>query len=118
MDVRNSSLSDPGRSRIDRSNCDTRSQLIHSTPTIVGGREKPMITADYIVGLTDGKGCFYVNPILKRPHTSKPCVRIHFYIKLHEDEKGLLEGVREYFGCGFIYKQKDNKKNHSTCYRF
>lgn len=69
-----------------------------------------MITADYIVGLTDGKGCFYVNPILKRPHTSKPCVRIHFYIKLHEDEKGLLEGVREYFGCGFIYKQKDNKK--------
>jgi len=25
------------------------------------GRTKPIVSADYIVGLTDGEGCFYVN---------------------------------------------------------
>jgi len=24
-------------------------------------RTKPVVTADYVVGITDGEGCFYVN---------------------------------------------------------
>ncbi len=38
-----------------------RSQLRHSNPELnLGRRTKPTVSADYIVGLTDGEGCFYV----------------------------------------------------------
>ena len=89
-------------------NLNKRSQQIHSTPQSFvqsGGREKPIsLSADYIVGLTDGEGCFYVGT---RPvsitHNSR--VEMHFYIKLREDELSLLRKVQEFFGCGGIYYQ-------------
>ena len=54
-----------------------------------------MITADYIVGLTDGEGCFYVNvrPPDKRYRGSKIGIETHFYIKLREDDYSLLKEV-------------------------
>ena len=76
-----------------------------------------MVSADYIVGLTDGEGCFYVN-VRERNSRWSPKVETHFYIKLREDNKELLEEVRESFGCGAVYFQKENRPNHSCCYRF
>jgi LAGLIDADG DNA endonuclease family protein len=76
-----------------------------------------MISADYIVGLTDGEGCFYVN-IRDRNPRWVPKIQNHFYIKLREDNKELLEEVKESFGCGAVYIQKETRPNHSTCYRF
>ncbi len=79
-----------------------------------------MISSDYIVGLTDGEGCFYVNirPPDKRFSRSRHGVETHFYIKMREDELPLLEKVKEFFGCGAIYHQKDKRPNHSSCYRY
>jgi hypothetical protein len=79
-----------------------------------------MITADYIVGLTDGEGCFYINvrPSDKRYRGSKTGIETHFYIKLREDEFPLLNQVKSFFGCGAVYYQKEKRKNHSPCYRF
>ena len=40
-----------------------RSQLRHSTELtkfVGSGRTKPVVSPDYIVGLTDGEGCFCV----------------------------------------------------------
>ncbi len=76
-----------------------------------------MISADYIVGLTDGEGCFYVN-VRDRDSRWNPKVETYFYIKLREDNKDLLDEVKEYFGCGAVYFQKENRPNHSNCYRF
>ena len=76
-----------------------------------------MVSTDYIVGLTDGEGCFYVN-VRDRNSRWTPKVETHFYIKLREDNKGLLEEVKESFGCGAVYFQKENRPNHSSCYRF
>jgi hypothetical protein len=76
-----------------------------------------MVSADYIVGLTDGEGCFYVN-VRDRSSRWRPFIQNHFYIKLREDNKELLEEVKESFGCGAIYFQKENRPNHSPCYRF
>lgn len=98
-----------------------RSQLIHSTSTHVGGRKKPSkISCDYIVGLTDGEGCFYVNirPPDKRCQRSTVGIETHFYIKMREDELPLLKEVRNFFGCGAVYFQKESRKNHFHCYRF
>ncbi|OGH18306.1 MAG: hypothetical protein A3F31_04265 [Candidatus Levybacteria bacterium RIFCSPHIGHO2_12_FULL_38_12] len=80
-----------------------------------------MIDANYIVGLTDGEGCFYVN-LTERDKTKNPKAHIraksHFYIKLREDDLPVLEKVRDYLGFGFIYFQKEKRSNHSACYRF
>lgn len=79
-----------------------------------------MLSEDYIVGLTDGEGCFYVNirPPDKRFSRSKHGVETHFYIKMREDELRLLEKIKRFFECGAIYYQKDKRRNHSSCYRY
>jgi len=77
-----------------------------------------MIDANYIVGLTDGEGCFYVN--VRPPGVKKFNYRVetHFYIKLRRDEYPLLKKIQEFFGYGAIYFQKEKRKNHSACYRY
>ena len=76
------------------------------------------LTADYVVGLADGEGCFYVHARRERSNSKKPRVDTHFYIKLHESDKPLLERVKETLGCGAVYPQTETRKNHSICYRF
>ena len=77
-----------------------------------------MISNDYIVGLTDGEGCFYVG--IRYPKKAHKTVRVepHFYIKLKGDDLSLLKKVKKSFGCGAIYYQNEKRLNHSACYRF
>src|SRR3989344_1130241 len=99
-------------------NLNKRSQQIHSTP-LSGGREKPKILSDdYIVGLTDGEGCFYVETRNPNGFHKSFRVEMHFYIKLIEDELSLLRKVQEFFGCGGVYYQKEYRVNQKNCYRF
>lgn len=99
-------------------NLDKRSQLIHSTP-FNGGREKPSdLSSDYIVGLTDGEGCFYIETRAPRGVYKSPRVEMHFYIKMREDEIPLLKKVQNFFDCGGIYYQKEYRQNQRACYRF
>ena len=83
-------------------------------------RGKPKkLSADYLVGLTDGEGCFYLNLRSPRaPQSTQLSVELHFYLKLRSDHLKLLEKVKESFGCGAIYRQKEKRQNHSECYRF
>ena len=80
-----------------------------------------MLSGDYIAGLADGEGCFYVN-VYERDQAkypaAKPQIKVHFYIKLREDDLDLLKKVRQSLGFGFIYFQKETRPNHSSCYRF
>ena len=98
-------------------NLKKRSKQIHSTP-LSGGREKPnRLSDDYIVGLTDGEGCFYVaTRVPNRTHKSR--VEMHFFIKLREDELPLLKKVQKFFDCGGVYYQKEYRANQKNCYRF
>mgnify|MGYP001561766491 FL=1 len=80
-----------------------------------------MLTEDYIVGLVDGEGSFtvYIRDInsskeVKRRIRAEP----KFYVKLIERDKIILEELRNYFGCGNVYFQKDSRQNHQNCYRF
>ena len=77
-----------------------------------------MVSDDYIVGLTDGEGCFYVG--IRYPKNAHKTVRVepHFYIKLRGDDLPVLEEVKQTFGCGAIYYQNEKRENHSSCYRF
>ncbi|HEY4499386.1 MAG TPA: LAGLIDADG family homing endonuclease [Candidatus Paceibacterota bacterium] len=84
-------------------------------------RTKPgMLSADYIVGLTDGEGSFtvYLLPPNKRHGSVSYRVQCRYYIKMREDDLPLLEKVQAFWRCGKIYFQKEYRKNQRDNYRF
>ncbi|KKR81794.1 MAG: LAGLIDADG homing endonuclease [Candidatus Daviesbacteria bacterium GW2011_GWA1_41_61] len=61
------------------------------------GREKPeSLSDDYIIGLTDGEGCFYVDIRAPKGEYKSYRVELHFFIKLREDELLLLQKVQKF----------------------
>lgn len=84
-------------------------------------RTKPgTLSADYIVGLTDGEGSFtvYLLPPKKEHGSVSYRVQCRYYIKMREDELPLLEKVHTFWGCGKIYFQREYRKNQRNNYRF
>ena len=79
-----------------------------------------MLSADYIVGLTDGEGSFtvYLRPPNKKYKAKNYRVVCHYYIKLREDDLPLLKKVKKFFNCDEIYLQRDKKPTHRDNYRF
>ena len=77
-----------------------------------------MVTADYIVGLTDGEGCFYV--LIKSPLNKGDGGRItlNFFIKVQEQDRVMLDKVSNTLRCGSVYFQPESRENHSHCYRY
>ena len=82
------------------------------------GRTKPIVSEDYVVGITDGEGCFYVNLSKMKTYSTGWRVQLHFHIKLQEMDKELLESIKNTFGCGNVYFQNEKRKNHTQCYRY
>ena len=79
------------------------------------------LNPDYILGLVDGEGSFTVyirNPDISKNAKRRVVVEPKFYIKLIERDKEIIEAVKDYFGCGSIYFQKDMRPNHQNCYRY
>jgi hypothetical protein len=82
------------------------------------GRTKPTVAKEYVVGLTDGEGCFYVN-IWKSPaYRAGYGVQMHFHLKMQERDRYLLEKIKNTLGCGAVYFQKEQRANHCQCYRY
>ncbi|MDO8618359.1 MAG: hypothetical protein Q7R49_00255, partial [Candidatus Daviesbacteria bacterium] len=56
-----------------------------------------MLTADYIIGLTDGEGCFLVQ-------IRTDCrIVLRYFITQRFDNKDLLDKVFEFFKIGYVY---------------
>ncbi|MEK7624451.1 MAG: LAGLIDADG family homing endonuclease [Patescibacteria group bacterium] len=80
-----------------------------------------MLNPDYVVGLTDGEGSFTVyirNPDVSKKVKRRTKAEPRFYIKLIEKDKNILYKLKEFFGCGSVYFQKDTRLNHQNCYRY
>lgn len=75
-----------------------------------------MIKPDYIIGLVDGEGSFCMHLSQNKSRRNK--AEFRFFLKLIEDDKDILYQLKEYFGCGNVYFQKDNRPNHRNCYRY
>ena len=82
------------------------------------GRTKPTVSNDYVVGLTDGEGCFYINISNSSAYRAGALVQMHFHLKMQERDRELLEMVRNTIGCGEVYFQKEQRANHCQCYRY
>mgnify|MGYP001422106484 CR=1 FL=1 len=75
-----------------------------------------MLTADYVLGLVDGEGCFAVH--FNQSQRRRAKVEPRFCLKLRAEDRVLLDELRDFFGCGQVYIQRDHRPNHSLCYRF
>lgn len=76
---------------------------------------------NYIIGLIDGEGSFTVyirNPGVPKTVKRRTMVEPKFYVKLIEEDKEILYRLKNFFGCGNVYFQKDNRPNHKNCYRY
>ena len=82
------------------------------------GRTLPTVSNEYVVGLTDGEGCFYVNVGKSSRYRSGYRIQLHFHLKMQERDRELLEKVRNTIGCGEVYFQKEQRANHCQCYRY
>ena len=66
-----------------------------------------VLTPDYICGLVDGEGCFALNyrrdkRLDRKRQPEYFYWTIKFIIVLRDDDKVLLEKVRESFDCGYV----------------
>ena len=80
-----------------------------------------MLSPEYIIGLVDGEGSFtaYIrDPDKVGTAKRRVYVEPRFYIKLIEKDKDILYQLKEYFGCGSVYFQRDKRSNHQQCYRY
>jgi hypothetical protein len=83
------------------------------------GRMKPQsVSPDYVVGLTDGEGCFYVLIVKSSLYRAGAKAQLHFHIKMQEADRSVLEKVKKTLGCGAVYFQKEKRPNHTQCYRY
>tara|TARA_B100000745_G_scaffold232434_1_gene156343 strand:+ start:544 stop:999 length:456 start_codon:yes stop_codon:yes gene_type:complete len=82
------------------------------------GRTKPKVPEAYVTGITDGEGCFYVQITKNSAYKSGYKVQLHFHLKLQAIDEDLLWKIQNTLQCGNVYFQKDNRKNHSHCYRY
>lgn len=68
-----------------------------------------MLTADYILGLTDGEGCFTV--ILRQDCR----IVLRYFITQRFDNRELLDKVFEFFKVGYVYRKfQGNDKQKMT----
>ena len=82
-------------------------------------RTKPQsVSADYIVGLTDGEGCFYVLLNKSPKYRTGYGVHLHFHIKMQQADQEVLIKVRNALDCGEVYFQNEKRLNHVHCYRY
>ncbi len=81
-------------------------------------RTLPTVSNEYVVGLTDGEGCFYVNVGKSSSYRAGYRIQLHFHLKMQERDRELLEKVRNTIGCGEVYFQKEQRANHCQCYRY
>lgn len=79
------------------------------------------LNPQYVIGLVDGEGSFTVyirNPKSLTKVKRRVSVEPKFYLKLVEEDKDILYRLKDFFGCGSVYFQKDTRPNHKNCYRF
>lgn len=79
----------------------------------------PRLTPDYVVGIIDGEGYFSVSVSRDLSKTYKSLrVRLMFGVKLSEGDGQILHNIRDFFGCGMIYKKIDERPTFSNCLEY
>lgn len=80
-------------------------------------QERPKMIG-WIVGFTDGEGCFSVSIIKNATTTLGWQIFPEFVVTQGEKSRASLEALQSFFGCGRIYinRRKDNHREHLLRY--
>src|SRR3989339_1764006 len=62
-----------------------------------------ILPGDYVSGFIDGEGCFTISISKHRTKKLGIDARIYFEIELRDDDRDILQSIRETIGCGRIY---------------
>src|SRR5262245_52093026 len=80
---------------------DLQRELRESSETLCSGSTMDL-EAGWVVGFTDGEGCFHVG-IAKHPEmTAGVQVLPEFTVVQHERDVQVLHALKAYFGCGVV----------------
>ena len=67
------------------------------------------LSIDWVVGFTDGEGCFYVG-IYEHPEmTAKYQVLPEFRVVQHERDVQVLFALKKFFRCGVVRKNREDR---------
>ena len=71
-----------------------------------------MFPASYVVGFTEGDGCFIV--CLRKDNR----IDLRYFITQAIGNKALLENIQKFFGIGTVYQKKSSKNGRLPAYVF
>ena len=75
----------------------------HRNPQRLHVQSRPMkLDAQWIVGFTDGEGCFFIGINSHPEMTAKYQVLPEFTVVQHKRDIQLLHALKDYFGCGVV----------------
>ena len=63
----------------------------------------------YVTGLTEGEGCFCVSLAVRAKMRTGLEARPSYSLSLNEKDQGLLMGLQEFFGCGWIRQSRGDR---------
>jgi hypothetical protein len=63
----------------------------------------------FVTGLTEGEGCFCISFAIRAKLRAGLEVRPSFSLSLNQKDLELLEGLRAFFGCGWIRESKGDR---------
>lgn len=83
-----------------------------------GNQQERLDTANWIVGFTDGEGCFSVS-VINNP-TTRFGMQIfpEFVLAQGAKSKSVLKEVQNYFGCGNIFLNRRKDNHQEDMYRY
>ncbi len=76
------------------------------------------LNPDYVVGITDGEGCFTVNIRRWKKNKTGFSVSLCFCISIVKRDSHVLDLVKEILGCGTIVRKNKQKANRQAQVQF
>ena len=85
---------------------------------ISGENQQERLNPYWLVGFTDGEGCFSISIFKNKTLKSGYQVFPEFVLTQSAKSLGTLEKVQDFFGCGKIYENKRYDNHREPLYRY
>lgn len=89
-----------------------------SNNSISADNQQGSLSPDYIVGFTDGEGCFSVSFVRNKTTRFGYQIFAEFVITQGEKSLNVLEEIEKFFGCGKIYRNTRHDNHREDLYRY
>ena len=81
-------------------------------------QQERLVHPGWVVGFVDGEGCFSCSIYRNSKMTLKWQVRPAFDVVQGESSRSVLEDLRDFFGCGKIYRNRRRDNHKEDLLRF